>query len=49
MEENLFNFILTMFFGFMIIYHNYPVPKIIYKKNHLSICSKDNKELCIEE
>ena len=32
MEDNNFNFILTLYVGFLIIYAIHPVPKILYKK-----------------
>lgn len=32
MENNNFNFILTLYIGFFIIYTMHPEPKILYKK-----------------
>jgi hypothetical protein len=31
-KENLFNFIMTLYIGFFIIYLSAPTPKILYKK-----------------
>jgi hypothetical protein len=31
-KENLFNFIMTLYIGFFIIYLSAPKPKILYKK-----------------
>jgi hypothetical protein len=32
MEDNIFNFILTLYIGFFIIYVTHPKPKVLYKK-----------------
>ena len=32
MEDNIFNFILTLYIGFIIIYAIHPKPKVLYKK-----------------
>jgi hypothetical protein len=51
MEENndLFNFIITLYVGFFLVYITHPNPKILYKKIYLDKC-KDNtqKSLCID-
>jgi len=31
-QDNLFNFIMTLYIGFFIIYLSAPKPKILYKK-----------------
>jgi hypothetical protein len=51
MNEKLYNLVIILFFGFLIIYVMHPEPKILYKKNYLKNCNiKQNiNEICIEE
>jgi len=32
MEDNLFNFILILYFGFLVLYTIHPKPSILYKR-----------------
>jgi hypothetical protein len=42
MENNLFNFIMTLYFGFLMIFVLHPRPKIISKKVYLKNCDVKN-------
>ena len=48
MEDNLFNFILTLYVGFFILYMIHPEPKILYKRVFLQSCLKENAEMCLD-
>lgn len=45
--EDLFNFIITLYIGFLIVYVTHPVPKILYKKIYLNNCKESEDELCV--
>jgi hypothetical protein len=47
--ENYYNFILILYFGFLIIYLMHPEPEVFYKNKKLTNCIKDFKKICIEE
>jgi hypothetical protein len=47
--EDYYNFTLIMFFGFLVIYFIHPEPELFYRNKKLTICNKDNKNICIEE
>jgi hypothetical protein len=49
MNNKIYNLIIMLFLGFMIIYIIHPEPKILYKKNYLRNCKLSNKNICIEE
>ena len=48
MEDNLFNFILTLYAGFFVIYVMHPVPNILHKRVFLNECTQNNTaEMCL--
>ena len=48
MEDNLFNFILSLYVGFFVIYVVHPVPKILHKRVFLNECTqKTSTEMCV--
>ena len=47
--EDYYNFILVLYFGFLVIYSLHPEPKVFYRNKQIDRCNKNNKQLCIEE
>ena len=49
--EDLFNFILVLFFGMLIIYIIHPKPEVFYRNNKLNECkiTDEQTKKCIEE
>jgi hypothetical protein len=49
--EDLFNFILVLFFGMLIIYIIHPKPEVFYRNNKLNECKirDEGTKTCIEE
>jgi hypothetical protein len=49
--EDLYNFILVLFFGMLIIYVIHPNPEVFYRNNKLDNCKirDGGQKICIEE
>ena len=46
-DNNLFNFIVTLYICFLFIYWTAPVPRILYKKVYLKKCNEKTDTVCI--
>jgi hypothetical protein len=47
--ENYYNFILILYFGFLLIYLIHPEPSVFYRNKKLSGCKVTGEKICIEE